>query len=196
MNISVKNHIQGANKTIYYFFLNILLSWAAAPAIVIFLPNFLIPQTVYTIIVTLIMTFLLYTAMFDFGQRDQLPYNWARYPLKGFVCGLIGFLPCSIAEAFVIFLANKYLVVPGEIVMETARGYVTQILYMPFLWIYVLIKKGPYVPEVTYSTFWIPAIYFSIVCGIGYLMGYKGKKLFKETSVKDLRKFFVYRKEK
>jgi len=197
MNINVKNHIMGASKTSYYHFLGLIIIVAAIPGIVIISPNFENGLSIFSLFSFILTTSLLYMAMHDIGRIDKKPYNWNRYPLKGLLLGFLGFLPYFIVELGLIYVARKYIspnAVPYSGV--NMKGYVTEILYLPYFWIMRLINSKDKIPSVTYLTSVIPLIYMSAVSGFGYIMGFKDKLIIKNAPKGKWFKYLVYGREK
>lgn len=197
MNINVKDHIKGASKTAYNHFLGWIIAVAPIPAIAIISPNFEKPLAVCSLFSLILTTSLLYIAMHDIGEIDKKPYNWSRYPAKGFVLGLLGFLPYFIVELVLIFVAQKYISPePVPFAGVNMRGYITEMLYMPFFWIMRLINSKDKIPSVTYFTSVIPLFYMSAVSGFGYFMGFKDKRIIKNVPKGEWFKYLVYGREK
>ncbi len=182
---NIKTHVTGMKKVLYAYILGVVLSWVDIPILVVIWnrPSIALPQACYTVFTTLIFTFVLYLLLHEYGENDRKPYRWARYPGKGFVCGALGFLVVILLETILIALANRYLIVSHpHLQISSINAYVTLILYMPFYWFYRLIgSPAALVPSVTYGTSLFPLFYVSLVSGVAYWMGYRGKRILKNS---------------
>lgn len=198
MMSNITTHLKGMGKLIYTYILAVALSWAAFPVIVVTLRQYAqlyIVISVYSLIVTLIMIAMIYMTMHGFGERERRPYEWARYNLKGFVCGLIAFAVILAIEELIILVANEYVVVKHPfLTIESLNHYAKLILYMPFFWIYRIISPPTeisVVPDITGLTAIIPGVIIIIAAGVGYIMGFHGIRIIKNPPKGEkIRKFF------
>lgn len=196
---NIKTHLQGIGKVLYVYVLAIAISWAAFPVIIVAFQQYgqlYVILSVYSAVVTFVFTCMLYLIMHGFGEMDRKPYKWARYNMKGFVCGIIAFAIIMIAEIIIIALADEYIDVRHPFFSITAiNHYAKLILYMPFLWIYRIISPATeesVVPEVTEASCIIPVVFFVLAAGIGYIMGYHGIRIFKKTPTNKFLRKFLY----
>ena len=198
MMLNLKTHLKGMGKVLYIYFLAVAISWAAFPIIVVGLQQFgqlYVILSVYSFIVTLILIAMIYITMHGFGEEERRPFEWARYNLKGFVCGLLAFAVVLIAEIVVILLSNEYIDVKHPfLAIESLNHYAKLVLYMPFLWIYRIISPPTQltvVPDITWLTAFLPGIIVIVAAGVGYVMGYHGIRIIKNPPKGEkLRKFF------
>lgn len=197
MMSNIKTHLKGMGKLVYVYLLAVAISWAAFPVIAITLQQYAqiyVVISVYTFISTLVLIAMLYITMHGFGEADRKPYEWKRYNLKGFVCGLMAFIAVLLVEEIVILLANEYVVVKHPfLTIESLNHYAKLVLYMPFFWFYRIISpptEVSVVPDITNITALLPGLIFVIVSGIGYLMGFHGVRIVKNPPKgKFIRKF-------
>lgn len=202
MKANIKTHISGIKIVLHYYLMGVALSWAAFPVICIVSLrlewNVDIIQKFYSIFAMLLYTILAYIGMHGFGESDRRPYKWARYKMKGFVCGAVAFLIIYCLECIAIALANKYFIVEHPyLAIEGINAYITQILYMPFFWFYELLSPASVIiPPVNYLTGLAPLLYITAVAGFAYLMGYSNKYIIKKKPNGKLAQFLFYRKPK
>lgn len=195
---NIKTHIKGMGKLIYIYILAVAISWAAFPVIVVTLRQYAqlyVVLSVYSFIVTLVLIAMIYITMHGFGEEERRPYEWTRYNLKGFVCGLLTFAVVLAVEELVILLANEYIVVKHPfLTIESLNHYAKLVLYMPFLWIYRIISPPTeisVVPDINWLTAFIPGVIIIVAAGVGYVMGYHGIRIIKNPlKGEKLRKFF------
>ncbi len=199
MMLNFKTHMQGIGKALYAYFLAVALSWAAFPIIVIALQQYAEIYTVisvYTFIVTIIFICIIYMMMHGFGETDRKPYHWARYNMKGFVCGIAAFAVIIAAEIIVIFLADRYIIVRHPyFTIASFNHYAKLVLYMPFFWFYRIISPPTaesLIPEVTKLTCLFPAVIVVVSAGIGYVMGYHGIRIVKNPPKNEFIRKLVY----
>ena len=199
MMANIKTHLQGMGKVLYVYFLAVILSWAAFPIIVIAFQQYgqlYVILSVYTFIVTLIFICMMYMMMHGFGETERKPYMWARYNLKGFVCGFLAFAVLVIAEIIIILLADEYVDVRHPYFsIVSLNHYAKLVLYMPFFWFYRIISPATeesVVPEVTEFTCIFPVVIVVLAAGIGYVMGYHGIRIFKKTPKNKFVHRFLY----
>lgn len=198
---NIISHLKGISRCWFAFILAVLFSWLSYPIIVIALQQFgnmHVLLGVYTFIVSIVYSMVLYSNMHTFGCHDRKPYQWARYKAKGLVCGAIAFAVIYGLECLSIVIAEEFFIVQHPVyVIESVNSYVRLFLYMPFYWLYVILNNFPeenVVPVVRYLTALIPAFISALVAGFGYLMGYKNIKIIKrkekpQKQKKQKRKF-------
>ena len=105
----------------------------------------------------------------------------------------MGFAIVYIAEIILIFTADKFIRVQHPIInIEGLHGYVTQIIYMPFFWIYKLIDPGLVIPSPRYLTALLPGIYVIAINGFAYWMGYTEKVIIKNKPEGKLAQILFY----
>lgn len=184
MNADFKTHLLGMRSVLHYYFLGVAVSWAGFPIICMVSVRLYWTvdkiQTFYSVFAVVAYAILTYLGMHDFGEHDRRPYKWSRYKAKGLVCGAMGFAVIYLAEVILIFAANKFIRVQHPIInIEGLHGYVTQILYMPFFWVYKMIDPEIIIPSVGYLSALLPGIYVIAVNGFAYWMGYTDKVLIK-----------------
>lgn len=195
---NIKTHLKGMGKLLYIYCLAVAISWAAFPVIVTFLQQYVqlyVMLSIYTFVSSLVLVAMLYITMHGFGEADRKPYSWVKYNMKGFVCGLMTFVVILLIEMFIIFLADKYVIVKHPfLTIESLNHYAKLIIYMPFFWLYRMISPPTeitIVPDVTYITALLPGILFVVASGIGYIMGYHGVRIIKNPPKGEkIRRFF------
>ena len=197
MNADLKTHLLGMKSVLHYYFMGVAVSWAGFPIVcmVSVRLGWTVDriQTFYSIFAVLAYTILTYLGMHDFGEYDRRPYKWARYRAKGLVCGAMGFAVVYIAEIIFIFAANRFIQVQHPIInIEGLHGYVTQIIYMPFFWVYKLIDPNIIIPSPGYLTALLPGIYVIAVNGFAYWMGYTEKVIIKKKPKGKLAQILFY----
>ncbi len=184
---NIKTHCKGIGKLLLCYVLTVLLSWAAFPLIMIVLSGVATPdfcQSIYTVFATVVFCIITYLMMHGFGEEDRKPYKWARYPLKGLVCGAITYGVLVLLEYVMIAIANEYVIVSHpQFVIETINAYVRMAVMMPFYWFFRL-WEGPVgeicpVPSVTYWNCLIPLLLLVGVATLGYWMGYTNRRIIK-----------------
>lgn len=198
MKLNIKTHLQAMGKVLYSYFSVVVLSWVALPVIIILSQQFgqiYVIQSVYSFVITLIMIIMMYITMHGLGEKERKPYEWARYNLKGFVCGTLAYVLVILLEILIIFLADENIDVHHPYFsIETLNRYAKLIIYMPFFWLYRIISPSTsvsVVPEVTYLTSVLPIIVVTISSGVGYIMGFNGIRIIKKGPKNAiLRKFF------
>ena len=217
--ISVKNHFKVAGKVVYCYFLSLLFSWAGFPIISIFTlrnnydgvsKNVFLPDAlaeskffyfeninaIFTGIATVVLTVILYLSMHEIGENDRKPYKWSKYRMKGFTTALIAAAMIIIVEIFVIWIADRYIVVEHpQWNIHSLHNYVTMILYAPFYWFYHFTETQNIVmPAVTYLTSLYVAVPLVLTSGFGYFMGYTGRKIIKNAPKSKLIRRIIYGK--
>ncbi len=191
-------------SVLHYYFMGVAVSWAGFPIVCMVSVRLAWTvdriQTFYSVFAVIVYTILTYLGMHDFGEHDRRPYKWARYKAKGLVCGAMGFAVIYIAEILLIFAANKFIRVQHPIInIEGLHGYVTQLIYMPFFWVYKLIDPKIIIPSAGYLTALLPGIYVIAINGFSYWMGYTEKVIIKHKPKGKLAQILFYgraRKEK
>ena len=196
---NLKTHFQGIRKVFYAYFLAVALSWAAFPIIVVALSQYAqiyVVLSVYTFIVTIVFICILYLMMHGFGETDRKPYVWARYNMKGFVCGFAAFIGIILLEQIIILLADKYIIVRHPyFTIASLNHYAKLILYMPFFWLYRMISpptQESIIPQVTPLTSILPIVVVTGVAGIGYIMGFHGIRIVKNPPKNEFIRKFLY----
>lgn len=199
MNADLKTHLLGMRSVLHYYLMGVAVSWAGFPIICMLSVRLYWTvdkiQTFYSVFSVVAYAILTYLGMHDFGEHDRRPYKWSRYKAKGLICGAMGFAVIYIAEVVLIFAANKFIRVQHPIInIEGLHGYVTQILYMPFFWVYKMIDPEIIIPSVGYLNALLPGIYVIIVNGFAYWMGYTDKVLIKHKPKGKLAQRLFYGK--
>lgn len=198
MILNIKTHLEAVGKVLYTYFLGVALSWMAFPVIIVLLQQFAevyLILSIYTFIITIVMVMMMYIMMHGHGEKERKPYEWARYNLKGFVCGALAFVVIILLEFLIIFLADKYIDVHHPYFsIEALNRYAKLIIYMPFFWLYRIISPPTekcIIPEVEPLTCILPIIIITLSAGIGYIMGFNGIRIIKKGPKSTfLRKFF------
>ena len=201
MNPTLKSHLLGMRHILHYYFMGVAIAWGGFP-IVAFISNSLNwhvdkIQIFYSIFATICYTILTYLGIYDWGADERRPYKWARYKAKGAVAALMAFVVIYAIEALAIFIADRYAVVQHPVLSITGvHGYITQIIYMPFFWIYKLIDYSPIMPSVNYLTALIPGAYIIVVNAFAYWMGYTEKVLIKNKPKGKVAQVLFYGRRK
>lgn len=184
---NILTHVKGTGTCLLSYFMAVVLSWAAYPLIMIVLIGYIDPDiclSVWSLIVTLVYFVIAYQLMHGFGEKDNKPYRFARYSLKGLVCAALCYAVVTALGFLVIFLANKYVVVHHpKFVIETLNGYLRMGVYMPFYWLMRLMEgpKGEIcpIPSVTYLRATLAGLLLLPSGAFGYWMGFTGRRIFK-----------------
>ena len=140
--------------------------------------------SVPSLIVTIVYVIVGYQLMYSFGEKDRQPYDHARYGLKGLVCAALAYVIVTALGFFVIFIANKYVIVHHpKFVIETLNGYLRLAVYMPFYWL-MRIMEGPKgeicpVPSVTWLRAALGGLVMLPAAAFGYWMGFTGRRIYK-----------------
>lgn len=207
-----------AGKTLYCYFLGFLMAIAGFPILSILSMRdaddtkylFLFEAvddvrvfrfeniySIFTGIATLVMFVILFISLSDIGRDDLKPYKWKRYKMKGFVTGLIASAILIAVEVFVIWLADRYVIVAHpELDIRNLHNYVTLIPYAPFYWFYRLTDwTANGTPRVVYLTALYPAIPLTLISGFGYLMGYSDKHIIKKAPKSKFLRRIIFGKQ-
>ena len=201
MNADIKTHLIGMKSVLHYYFMSVAVSWAGFPIVCMvstrlgwYVDRIQIFYTVFSIIIYTILTYL---GMYDMGENDRKPYKWSRYKGKGLVCGAMGFAVLYLAEVILIFAADKFIRVQHPIInIEGLHGYVTELIYMPFFWMYKLLQPEHIIPSPGYFTALLPGIYIIAVSGFAYWMGYTDKVIIKHKPRGKLAQILFYGRAK
>ena len=197
MKADIKTHLLGMRLVLHYYFMGVAVSWAGFP--IVCLVSMRLGWTVdriqafYSMFATLAYGVLTYLGMYDFGEHDRRPYKWSRYKAKGLVCGAMGFAVICMAELLFIFFADRFIRVQHPVInISGLHGYVTQLIYMPFFWLYKLLDPKTLIPSADYLTALLPGLYVIAVNGFAYWMGYTEKVLLKRKPKGKLAQWLFY----
>lgn len=188
-------------SVLHYYFMGVAVSWAGFPIVcmVSVRLGWTVDriQTFYSVFAVIVYTILTYLGMHDFGEHDRRPYKWARYKAKGLVCGAMGFAAIYVAEILFVLAADKFIRVQHPIInIEGLHGYVTQLIYMPFFWVFKLIDPDSIIPSVGYLAALLPGIHVIAVNGFSYWMGYTEKVIIKHKPKGKLAQILFYGRAK
>lgn len=162
----MKNIIKSALKVLGDYFVSLII-------FVLFLYTFFVITKenyskwipLYSGVNFVLMVSLMYTDMKKLARKEKRPqYNLNPYPLKGFVLGIIGFLPVIILEIVYIFLNFN-----SEVKNRVAELALKAILGP--VYIFVRLAGG------TTFGYVLASLVVPIVAMLGYMAGYYGFEL-------------------
>lgn len=170
----LKNHIKGSLK--------ILSNYASTLLIYVILlytfiaitgENFTKWLPLYSFIMFVLMTLMLYTDLWHLAAKEKRPqYELNPYPLKGLVIGLIGFLPFIIIE-IVSFSINF----EEPAFNNLKRAIVDNILLGPLYFSISLLGK-------TFIAYIVTSLIVPVLSMLAYMAGYYGIELRKILGLK------------
>jgi len=152
---------------LYFIFLNVFSSFAGE--------NLDSWYTYYSMLFFIIVFYLIYKNMKAAAMVEKNAHT--AYPLKGLVCGLLGFSPYILFEIFHLFVVLNFINLNNE-VAESVILLIYKIIFGPVIFI---AEAFPY-PAIGYilSTLAVPCIAL-----LGYAAGYYGIELIKIKGKKD-----------
>jgi hypothetical protein len=132
--------------------------------------------TVFSFIIFLVMSSMMYTSMSDTAFREKRPqYDINPSPFKGFMYGFIGITPLFLVQ-LLYYLIN----VPEEFLVLKRR--ILQAFSAPLYWLASIISHDEWAYHVV-------LLVIPIIAGLGYLSGYHEFYIIKKLKIFDkLRK--------
>ncbi|NSW91945.1 MAG: hypothetical protein HPY74_14975 [Firmicutes bacterium] len=177
-----KNHIKDSLK--------VLGNYAAALLIYVILlytfiaitgDNFTKWLPLYSFIIFLLMSLMLYTDLWRLAAKEKRPqYNLNPYPLKGLILGLIGSLPLIIIK-----IIEHFITFEDEVLNRLKVSIVDGVLLGPLYFSISLLGK-------TAAAYIIALLIVPLLSMLGYMLGYYGIQLGK---ILGLKKEVVYERK-
>jgi len=169
----MKNILKSSLKVLGDYFVSLII-------FVIFLYTFFVITKdnyskwipLYSGINFILMASIMYTDMKNLGKKEKRPqYNLSPHPLKGFVLGIIGFLPVIILEIVYTFLNfnNEVNNRIAELALKVILGPV---------YIFVRLVGG------TTAGYILASLAVPVVTALGYMAGYYGFEFRKKIGAK------------
>ncbi|NLY18718.1 MAG: hypothetical protein GX045_07160 [Clostridiaceae bacterium] len=150
---------RGLKVTGDYFISLLIFGVFSSIALSIFKDNMERGIFVFSIILFLIMSSMIYTGMIDTAIREKRPqYNINPPPYKGFLYGIIGTIPI-----FLIQLIYYTVRVPEEFL--TLKRRVLQAFTGPLYWLARFISREVW-------AYHLVLLVIPVIAGLGYLAGY------------------------
>lgn len=173
---------RGLKITVDYFIALIIFGVFSSVVLTLFKNSLETGILVFSVIIFLFMTVMMYTDMRDTAFREKRPqYNINPPPYKGFMYGIIGALPILLVQ-LVYYLVS----VPEELLVFKRR--VLQAFTAPLYWIARMITHDEWAYHAV-------LVIIPVIAGLGYLAGFydfyivkriKKLKIFEKlTKIKD-----------
>ena len=143
---------------VYVVFIPLVLSLAK--------DNFNKWMPLYSIIICLMMTLVIWSEVYEFGSKEKKPmYKLDPSPHKGFLIGVLGFAPFFILGFAAIIFTDLYaeqLKLTPEMI-----DLIDSAFFAPVFFLIAMIGKST-------TAFVVASLYIPVLCYIAYLFGHKG----------------------
>ncbi|UZQ85444.1 hypothetical protein ODU73_002587 [Thermoclostridium stercorarium] len=171
MDNKVWSQIKRALKiTVDYFVALIIFGVFSSIVFSLFKENFETGITIFSVIVFLLMTAMMYSDMRDTAFREKRPqYNINPPPYKGFKYGFIAVLPILLIQ-LVYYLVN----VPAE--LTTFKRRMLQAFTAPLYWLAKLISHDEW-------SYHVVLLIIPVIAGLGYLAGFHNFYITKKLKI-------------
>lgn len=126
--------------------------------------------TIFSVLIFLLMSAMIYTDMSDMAFREKRPqYNINPSPFKGFMYGVIGTVPVFLVQLvyYIVNVADDFLLF---------KRRVLQAFTAPLYWLAKLISHDEWAYHVV-------LLVIPVIAGLGYMAGYYGFYVTKKLKI-------------